>query len=88
MEFTFQAATEQSVPRLRALILDEGAIPSDLEPAILKGAEATRFAGKCGQIFEIFVERDGQLVRLARAGAGKTAFPRWNVPAPALPHAS
>ncbi len=71
MEFTFRAAADESLPRLQALLVDEGAIPSWLEQSVLQGAEAARFTGKTGQIFETYVERDGSLVRLALAGAGK-----------------
>jgi leucyl aminopeptidase len=53
-----------------ARIVDQDALPGTLEPVVLQGAQATRFAGKSGQLFETFVERDGQVVRLALAGTG------------------
>ncbi len=71
MDFTFREAAEKARPRLQAIIVDEGALPSDLEQAVIQGAEAARFSGKAGQIFETYVERNGALVRLALAGAGK-----------------
>ena len=75
MEFTFQQASQAPLPRLRALIVDEGAMPPGMEAAAVKGAEAARFSGKAGQVFEIFVERGGELLRLALAGAGKPGAP-------------
>jgi len=71
MEFTFRDASQAALPRLQALVVDEGALPSDLEPTVSQGAEVARFTGKAGQVFEIYVERGGKLVRLALAGAGK-----------------
>jgi len=69
MKFTFRDASG-SLPRLRAVIVDQDALPADLEPAVIEGAKAARFSGKTGQVFETFVTRDGALVRLALAGAG------------------
>ncbi|MDB5726502.1 MAG: aminopeptidase [Novosphingobium sp.] len=54
-----------------ARIVDQDGLPDTLEPVIAQGARATRFAGKTGQVFEAFVERDGKAVRLALAGAGE-----------------
>jgi leucyl aminopeptidase len=54
-----------------ARIVDQDALPAGLEAVVLEGARATRFAGKAGQVFEAFVERDGKTVRLALAGAGE-----------------
>ncbi|RYE75878.1 MAG: leucyl aminopeptidase, partial [Oxalobacteraceae bacterium] len=68
MKFTFRDATEVSQPRLRAFIVDQDALPADLESHVVEGAGAARFAGKAGQVFETFVERGGTLVRLALAG--------------------
>ncbi len=73
MKFTFRAASEGTLPRLRALIVDQDAMPADLEPQVVEGARAARFSGKSGQVFETFVDRGGTLVRLALAGAGPAA---------------
>lgn len=54
-----------------AIVVDQDALPAALEPVIRAGAQASRFAGKAGQIFEGFVERGGTTVRLALAGAGE-----------------
>ena len=69
-----QISFSDSIPsgaRLVAQIVDQGKLPDGLERAVVEGAKAARFAGKTGEVFECFVERDGSLVRLALAGAGK-----------------
>ena len=71
MKFTFRDASAGSLPRLRAHIVDQDALPADLEPQVIEGAKAARFTGKTGQVFETFVTRDNALVRLALAGAGQ-----------------
>jgi len=71
MKITFRDAKPASLPRLIAMLVDQDSLPADLEPAVLEGAAAARFSGKAGQLFETFVTRDGKLVRLALAGAGK-----------------
>ncbi|MBO9499402.1 MAG: leucyl aminopeptidase [Novosphingobium sp.] len=73
MKFTFRDAAAAGLPRLRAQIVDQDALPADLEPAVIEGAEAARFSGKVGQTFEIFVSRGGAVVRLALAGAGQAS---------------
>ncbi len=59
--------------RLLAHIVNLDQLPARLERAIVDGAAAARFKGQAGQLFEGFVERDGQLVRIALAGAGDPA---------------
>ncbi|HEX7711229.1 MAG TPA: leucyl aminopeptidase [Sphingomonadaceae bacterium] len=71
MKISFRGAADASLPRLLARVVDQDALPQDLEPAVREGAKAARFAGRTGQVFETFVERGGKLVRLALAGAGK-----------------
>lgn len=71
MKFTFREAAEGSQPRLRAFIVNQDALPADLESHLVEGARAARFSGKTGQVFESFVQRDGALVRLALVGAGQ-----------------
>ena len=60
-----------AAPRLIARIVNQDAIPDDLETLLTEGAKAARFTGKTGQLFEGFVERDGRVVRMAMAGAGE-----------------
>ncbi|MGB3752328.1 MAG: leucyl aminopeptidase [Parerythrobacter sp.] len=55
---------------LVAQIVNKGKLPDGLEPTLAKGAEAARFKGTAGQVFESFAERDGKVVRVALAGAG------------------
>ncbi len=56
--------------RLHAHIVNEGELPDGLEQVLAEGAEAARFKGKAGQLFEGFATRDGKLIRVALAGAG------------------
>jgi leucyl aminopeptidase len=57
--------------RLFAHIVSHTNMPDGLDATVTKGAEAARFGGGPGQLFEGFVERDGEVVRLALAGAGE-----------------
>ncbi|MEP3755941.1 MAG: leucyl aminopeptidase [Alteripontixanthobacter sp.] len=69
-----QISFTDSIPaqtRLAAYIVNKDALPGDLENAVKEGAQAARFKGGTGQTFESFVERDGKVVRIALAGAGK-----------------
>mgnify|MGYP005988488299 CR=1 FL=1 len=69
-----QISFTDSIPaqtRLAAYIVNKDALPGDLENAVKEGAQAARFKGGAGQTFESFVERDGKVVRIALAGAGK-----------------
>ena len=70
MHISFHSAAEDSAPRLLALVVAQDALPTGLERAVAEGAAAARFTGKTGQVFETFVERGGDLVRLALVGAG------------------
>jgi leucyl aminopeptidase len=70
MQVSFNSAADPSGAALVARIVEPGKLPENLERAIVEGARAARFTGKTGQVFEHFVERDGEVVRLALAGAG------------------
>ena len=70
MQISFNAAASDKT-RLTAFIVNHDALPADLEPELAQGAEAARFKGKVGQVFEGFAQRGGKLVRVALAGAGK-----------------
>ncbi|WP_369027110.1 leucyl aminopeptidase [Qipengyuania sp. RANM35] len=69
MHIQFSQTRPQSA-RLLAHVVDKGKLPSDIEKSISEGAAAARFKGNAGQLFEGFVERDGNVVHLALAGAG------------------
>jgi leucyl aminopeptidase len=57
--------------RLIAHVADKGKLPGGLERSLTEGAKAARFEGRAGQLFDSFVERDGEVVRVAVAGAGE-----------------
>ncbi|WP_417319443.1 leucyl aminopeptidase [Erythrobacter aureus] len=69
MKIQFSQSRPQ-VARLVAQVTDKGKIPAGLDRAMTEGMEAARFKGNAGQIFDGFVERDGQVLRVAIAGAG------------------
>ncbi|HOB14661.1 MAG TPA: leucyl aminopeptidase [Novosphingobium sp.] len=56
-----------------AYVVDQEALPTNLEPVVGEGARASRFAGKPGQVHEAFVARDGAVARVVLAGAGEPA---------------
>lgn len=69
MKVQFASQLDTAI-RLQARLVDKGSLPADLEPVVRAGAEAARFTGKTGQVFESsFVERGGAVVRLALVGA-------------------
>jgi len=69
MKIQFSQTAPSAAP-LVAYIANKGAMPAGLEASLDKGAAAARFKGSAGQLFESFVERDGQVVRVTIAGAG------------------
>ena len=71
MQVNFTQAADPAGARLVARIVEQDKLPADLERALAEGAKAARFTGKTAQVFEGFIERDGQVVRVALAGAGK-----------------
>ncbi|MEO6387759.1 MAG: leucyl aminopeptidase [Croceibacterium sp.] len=73
MKISFTASTQTPAARLLAKVVTQDSLPANLERAVAEGAKAARFTGKTGQVFEGFVERDGQVVRLALAGTGLAA---------------
>jgi leucyl aminopeptidase len=70
MQIRFQNAPEPAGQRLVARVVGKDSLPGDLERTVAEGARAARFTGKTGQLFESFVDRDGEVVRLALVGAG------------------
>ena len=73
MQIQFLDALPAPAPRLVARLVNEDAVPADLEPMLAEAARMARFAGKPGQTFEGFAERGEQVVRVALAGIGKPA---------------
>ncbi len=71
MQVRFADTLPSPSPRVVARLVNQGELPADLELVLAEAAAASRFTGKAGQLFEGFVERDGQVVRVALAGIGK-----------------
>ncbi|WAT18878.1 leucyl aminopeptidase [Aurantiacibacter sp. MUD11] len=71
MDIEFRDSLPAEAPRLVARFVDQGKLPDDLPRAVKEGAEASRFAGKAGQVFETFVEQGDKVSRLALVGTGK-----------------
>jgi leucyl aminopeptidase len=71
MQIEFVAGPLASTFSPVARIVDQDALPADLEAVVIGGARASRFTGKAGTLHETFVQRDGAVVRLALAGAGE-----------------
>ena len=74
MQIHFTDTATASAPasvRLHARIVNQGEAQSELDPAIADGAQAARFKGSAGQVFEGFAMQDGALARIALAGAGE-----------------
>ncbi|SFF83981.1 leucyl aminopeptidase [Novosphingobium sp. CF614] len=70
MQIQFLDASAPSPARLVARLVNQDAVPADLEPVLAEAAKMARFSGKGGQMFEGFAERDGKVVRIALAGIG------------------
>ena len=71
MQVQFLDAPPSPAPRLLARVVDQDALPGDLEPVLAGAAAASRFSGKAGQLFEGFAERGGEVLRAVFAGLGK-----------------
>ncbi len=65
------ASSGETRPRLVARLVAEGSLPADLSDTVRDAANASRFTGKAGQVFEAFVQETTGLTRLALAGIGK-----------------
>jgi leucyl aminopeptidase len=70
MNVEFAAAVPAGT-QIVARIVNQGVLPDGLEPTLAHGAEAARFKGKAGQVFDGFAGRGGAVVRVALAGAGE-----------------
>ena len=74
MKFAIQtdgSANDATNADVIAHVVDKGAMPGNVEAVLREGAEAARFKGTAGQLFEGFVERGGKVRRIALAGAGE-----------------
>ncbi|MEL1249727.1 leucyl aminopeptidase [Aurantiacibacter gilvus] len=71
MDIEFRDSLAADAPRLVARLVEQGKLPDDLPRATKEGAEASRFTGKTGQVFETFVEQGDTVQRLALVGMGK-----------------
>ncbi|WP_126175339.1 leucyl aminopeptidase [Tsuneonella rigui] len=70
MKIEFASAVPAGT-QIVARIVAQDSLPNGLEPTLAHGAQAARFKGKAGQVFDGSAERDGQIVRVALAGAGE-----------------
>ena len=70
MQIRFVDGSEGRFARLVVRPVNLDAMPVDIEAVLVQGAAASRFSGKSGQLFEGFVERGGEVVRVALAGMG------------------
>ena len=73
MRIQFLDAPQSPAPRFVARVVDQDALPADLDPVLAEGARAARFTGKAAQVHEGFVQGGGQVVRVALAGLGEKA---------------
>ena len=70
MQIEFVAGPLAATVTPVARIVDQDALPGDLDPVLAESARAARFTGKAGQAHDGFVSREGGVVRIALAGAG------------------
>lgn len=70
MQIHLTAAAPADV-RLHARVVNQGAILSGLDAALIEGAGASRFSGRAAQVFEGFASLNGAVKRIALAGAGE-----------------
>ena len=68
MKIEFVEAPSASACRLIARLVEQDALPTDLDPVLTEGARASRFSGKVGQIHEGFVSQGGKVLRIALVG--------------------
>ncbi|MFC0204763.1 leucyl aminopeptidase [Novosphingobium soli] len=73
MKIQFLGAPTDAQAGVVAHLVNQDAVPAGLEPVLVEGAKRARFSGKAGQVFDGFVERGGQVVRVALAGIGEPA---------------
>jgi leucyl aminopeptidase len=66
-------ATPTAAAPIVARIVDQDAVPADLEPVLAEAVKAARFAGKVGQLVEGFVPRGAGVERTVLLGAGEAS---------------
>ncbi len=71
MKIAFVEVAQVSSSRLVARLIDQDALPADLDAVMVEGARASRFTGKTGQVFEGFVAHGGKVVRTVLVGTGE-----------------
>ncbi|MEO6716773.1 MAG: leucyl aminopeptidase [Novosphingobium sp.] len=71
MRIDIAVAPQTPAPRFIARLAGSDAMPDGIEPVLSAGAKTARFTGKAGQIHEGFVERGGDVVRVALVGTGE-----------------
>jgi leucyl aminopeptidase len=69
---TLGAAGAAAAP-IVARIVDQDAVPADLDPVLAEAVKAARFAGKVGQLVEGFVTRGAGVERTVLLGAGEVS---------------
>jgi leucyl aminopeptidase len=67
------AATAGTLAPIVARIVNQDAVPTDLEPLMAEAVKAARFAGKTGQLLEGFVARGAGVERAVLVGAGEAS---------------
>jgi leucyl aminopeptidase len=72
MQIEFVAGPLPATASPLARIVDQDALPADLDPVLLEGAKSSRFTGKVASLHEGFVGHGGKVVRIALVGAGET----------------
>jgi leucyl aminopeptidase len=70
MQIEFVAGPLPATTSPLARIVDQGALPADLDSVLSEGARASRFTGKVASLHEGFVSQGGAVVRIALVGAG------------------
>ncbi len=72
MKVEFVDAAAAPAARLTVRIVDQDALPADLDPVVTGGARTARFSGKAAQIFETFAAgENGSVVRRVLLGTGE-----------------
>jgi len=66
-------SAEASTPPIVARIVDQDAVPTDLDPVLAAAIKASRFTGKSGQVLEAFVSRATGVERAVLVGAGEAS---------------
>ena len=71
MKIEFVEAPSSAASRLIARLVEQDALPAELDPVLAEGARASRFSGKVGQIHEGFIAQNGKVIRIALVGSGE-----------------